>query len=58
MRIHLFAALVALLPLSAVAQTETAAAPAEESGILTPVVVTVGVVGAAVVADILTNGAL
>ncbi len=58
MRIHLFAALVALLPLSAVAQTETATAPAEGSSIVSPVLLTAGVVGAVVAADILTKGAL
>ena len=46
MRIHLFAALVALLPLSAVAQTETTAVPVENSGSVSPLLVTAGVVGA------------
>ncbi len=58
MRLHLAAALIALTPLSALAQTETAAPPLESPSLNSPLLLTVGIVGGVVVADILTKGAL
>ena len=62
MRLLIVAALAVLLPLGANAQTQSAAAPPPEpqasSGLGTALAMTAGVIGAAVVADIITGGAL
>jgi len=62
MRIVYVATIAALMPLTAVAQTQPTApaaeAPAAGSGVVTPLLITAGIVGAAVVADIVTEGAL
>jgi hypothetical protein len=60
MRILATAAVAILLPLGAFAQTEpqVPAAPAPAIASVSPTIVVAGVVAAAVVADIVTNGAL
>ena len=63
MRIVYAAAIAALIPLTAVAQTPPVPVPAADasepsSGFITPLLVTAGVLGVAVVADLLTEGAL
>jgi hypothetical protein len=58
-RLLLVAALAVLLPAGAFAQTEPSAPPAPVSGAsASPALVVAGLVGAAVVADIFTGGAL